>query len=110
MSGGTGTSHYKLHGLVGLGMILGLPFAIYKAAGAIPHGVDGFKAWLSSPIDAIGFVLFFLAAAWYCKLEFDEVIMDYFSGGLKSFALLANKAVLLLITLAAVFTAFKLAF
>ncbi|MGB0907764.1 MAG: hypothetical protein ACPGVT_09750 [Maricaulaceae bacterium] len=110
MSGGTGTSHFKLHGLVGLGMIVGLPFAIYKAACAIPNGVDGFKAWLSTPMDAIGFALFFIAAAWYCKLEFDEVVMDYFDGGLKTFALLANKLVLLLITLAVVFTAYKLAF
>ncbi len=90
------TQHHKLHGLVGWGMIIGLPFAICCAVCAIMDGsadapAAGFIGWLSSPVGGLGFAAFFTAAIWYCKLEFDEVIMDYFDGGLKSFSLFANR-------------------
>jgi len=50
MAHGKGTAHHKLHGLVGWGLIIGLPFAIGSAVGAIGGGADGFKAWLSTPL------------------------------------------------------------
>lgn len=85
--------HHKLHGYVGLGLIFGLPFAICSAVKAIGGGSQGFVDWLSTPVGGLGFLAFFTAAIWYCKLEMDEVIMDYFGVGARSFGLLANKIV-----------------
>lgn len=110
MAKGTGTSHYKLHSYVGWGTVLGLPFAIIYAVRAIHGGSDGFINWLSSPIGAIGFLAFFTAAVWYCKLEMDEVIMDYFSGGLRKFGLFKNKVGAFVIWAVAVYAVCKLAF
>lgn len=98
---GNGTSHYKLHGLVGWAMILTLPFVLCGAICAIPKGSQGFVQWLSDPLSALAFFIFFAATACYCKLEFDEVVMDYFDGGLRGFSLLANRIVAWLVTLAA---------
>ena len=88
-----GTSHHKAAGLTGWGMIIGLPFAIVFALKAAGAGPSGLTAWLSDDISAAGFFAFFTAALWYCKLQFDEVILDYFSGGFRSFCLLLNKVV-----------------
>ncbi|MEP6344034.1 MAG: hypothetical protein ABJ275_12040 [Maricaulaceae bacterium] len=105
-----GTKHHKLHGYVGWGLIIGLPFAVFSAVRAIGNQSQGFTDWLSTPVAGLGFLAFFTAAIWYCKLEFDEVVMDYFDGGLKSFALLANKAVGFLIWAATVYAVVKMAF
>jgi len=102
--------HHKLHGYVGWGLIIGLPFAIMSAVKAIGGGTQGFINWLSSPIGGIGFLAFFVAAIWYCKLEFDEVVMDYFDGGLKSFALLANRIICALMCFLAGFAVARMAF
>ncbi|MEP1230653.1 MAG: hypothetical protein ABJG88_08250 [Litorimonas sp.] len=110
MSHGTGTAHHKLHFQVGLGLIVGLPFALISAIKAIGGGSEGFVNWLSSPIGAIGFLAFFTAAIWYCKLEFDEVVMDYFDGSSRAFGLLASKAVALIIWLMAAFAVVSIAF
>ena len=115
MAHGNGTSHHKLHGYVGWGLIIGLPFAICSAVCALLMGApeapsSGFITWLSNPVYALGFLAFFTAAIWYCKLEFDEVVMDYFDGGLKSFALLANRLVPFIIWLLAAYVVIKLAF
>ncbi len=111
MAHGKGTSHHKLHGYVGWGFIIGLPFALLSAIKAIKtHDSAGFVQWLSSPIGAIGFLAFFTAAIWYCKLEFDEVVMDYFDGGTRAFGLLASKGVALIIWLITAFAVVKLAF
>ncbi len=110
MTHGKGTSHHKLHGFVGWGLIFGLPFALFSAIGAINGGSAGFATWLSTPIGGIGFLAFATAAIWYCKLEMDEVIMDYFSGGLRSFGLLNNKVVAFIIWAVMVFAIVKLAF
>lgn len=88
-----GTKHFKMHGLAGWGVIIGLPFAALHAALTVSGGAHGVKMWLSSWHGAIGMVAFLSAAILYCKLELDEVIMDYFSGGLRSFGLLANTVV-----------------
>lgn len=97
-----GTKHFKMHGLAGWGVIIGLPFAICCAICAIRGGADGVSAWLSSPMGAIGMILFLSAAILYAKLEMDEVIMDYFSGGLRSFGLWKNRIVALILWLASV--------
>ena len=105
-----GSSHHKAHGLTGLGLIIGLPFAIFSVVKAVGGGSEGFSAWLSNPLGGLGFLAFFTAAIWYCKLEFDEVIMDYFDGGLRSFGLLANRAVPFIVWLLAAYAVLKLAF
>lgn len=107
---GHGTTHHKMHGLSGWGVILGLPFAIWSALSAIPEGAHGVKMWLSSPLGAIGMMLFLSAAILYAKLEMDEVIMDYFDGGLRRFGLWKNKAVALILWLASVGGLILLAF
>jgi len=104
------SSHHKVHGLTGLGLIIGLPFALFSAVKAINDGTEGFINWLSSPLGGLGFLAFFTAAILYCKLEFDEVVMDYFDGGLKSFALMANRFIAFIIWLLAAFAVIKLAF
>ena len=115
MAHGTGTAHHKLHSWVGYGLIIGLPFAICSAICAIRMGTAeapsaGFINWLSTPVYAAGFFAFFTAALWYAKLEFDEVVMDYFDGGLRSFSLLANRAVSLIVWVTMAATIAKLAF
>ncbi len=104
------STHAKIHTLTGWGVIIGLPFAILSVAKAVPTGVDGLLAWLSAPIGAIGFLAFFTAAVWYCKLEVDEVVMDYFGGKLRAFGLLKNKAVAFILWAAVAFSVIKLAF
>lgn len=103
-------AHQKIHGLTGWGVIIGLPGAIWSVGRAVPMGVDGLVAWLSSPIGALGFLAFFTAAVWYCKLEMDEVIMDYFGGGLRRFGLLKNKVVAFILWAAVAFAVINLAF
>ena len=110
MAHGTGTKHHKIHGLVGWGLIIGLPFAIGSAVKAIGGGSQGFVNWLSTPQGGLGFLAFFTAAIWYCKLEMDEVIMDYFGGGARSFGLLANRIVSLIVWAIAAYVVAKLAF
>lgn len=110
MAHGSGTSHYKLHGIVGWGFIIGLPFAILSIIAAIGDGVPGLLTWLSSPVGALGFLAFFTAALWYCKLEFDEVIMDYFGGGLRQTGLLLNRLGSFIVWLIVAYSVIKLAF
>ncbi len=110
MAQGKGTAHHKLHGLVGWGLIIGLPLVIYSAVKAIGGGSDGFTHWLSNPVGGLGFLAFFTCAIWYCKLEFDEVIMDYFDGGLRSSTLLANRIVALVVWALAAYAVIKLVF
>lgn len=110
MAHGTGTKHHKVHGIVGWGLILGLPFAIGSAVGAIGGGAQGFVNWLSTPVGGLGFLAFFTAAIWYCKLEMDEVIMDYFDGGARSFGLTANRIAALIVWAMTAFVVIKLAF
>ena len=104
------SSHHKLHGFTGWGLIIGLPFAVISAVKAIGGGSEGFAAWLSNPVGGLGFLAFFTAAIWYCKLEFDEVVMDYFDGGTRSFGLLANRIVPFIVWLLAAYAVLKLAF
>jgi len=104
------TSHHKLRGYVSWGLIIGLVFALPSAVKAIPYGSEGFAKWLSTPVAALGFLAFFLAAVWYCKLEFDEVVMDYFDGGLRRFALTANRVIAAVSFLIAAFAVAKFAF
>ena len=105
-----GTTHHKIHNLTGWGVILGLPFAIFSAIRAIGGGSQGFADWLSHPVGAIGLLAFATAAIWYCKLEMDEVIMDYFDGGLRRFGLFKNVAVALILWLVIAYSVAKLAF
>ena len=105
-----GVSHAKIHTLTGWGVIIGLPFAIFSVARAVPAGTDGLIGWLSSPVGALGFLAFFTAAVWYCKLEMDEVVMDYFGGKLRSFGLLKNKLIAFILWAAVAFAVIKLAF
>ncbi len=110
MAHGNGTAHHKLHGIVGWGFIIGLPFAIFSVIGAIGGKSQGLTDWLSSPVGGLGFLAFFTAALWYCKLEFDEVIMDYFGGSLGQTALLLNRIVSLLVWICVAYSVIKLAF
>ena len=103
-------AHAKIHTLTGWGVIIGLPFAVLSVAKAVGTGADGLTAWLSSPFGALGFLAFFTAAIWYCKLEMDEVIMDYFGGKLRAFGLLKNKAIAFILWAAVAFAVIKLAF
>jgi len=105
-----GTTHAKIHTFTGWGVIIGLPFAIISVMLAAGDGGPGIVAWLSAPHGALGFLAFFTAAVWYCKLEMDEVIMDYFGGKLRSFGLLKNKLVAVILWAAVAFAVIKLAF
>lgn len=105
-----GSAHHKAHGLAGWGLIISLPFAIFSAVKAIPGGSQGFIDWLSTPVGGIGFFAFVLAAVTYCRLEFDEVVMDYFDGGLRSFGLIANRLVAFAVKLIVAYVVIKLAF
>jgi len=105
-----GAKHLKIHTWTGYGVIIGLPAVIFCIARAISGGADGIVAWLSTPHGALGFLAFFTAAIWYCKLEMDEVIMDYFGGGLRRFGLLKNKLIAFLLWAAVAFAVIKLAF
>jgi len=109
-SQGHGTKHFKIHTWTGWGVIIGLPFVIISVMLAAPNGGPGVLEWLSMPVGAIGFLAFFTAAVWYCKLEMDEVIMDYFGGGLRAFGLLMNKLVGFILWAALAFAVIKLAF
>ncbi|GHA99794.1 hypothetical protein GCM10009069_23260 [Algimonas arctica] len=101
-SAGHGTKHFKMHGLAGWGIIIGLPFAAIHALLTIKHGPDSVVHWLSSTHGALGMIAFLSAAILYCKLEMDEVIMDYFDGGLRAFGQLANTLVATILWLACV--------
>jgi len=96
--------------LTGWGVIIGLPFAVISVAGAVRTGSEGITAWLSNPLGAIGFLAFFTAAVWYCKLEMDEVIMDYFGGQTRALGLGLNKFVAIMLWAAVAFAVIKLAF
>ena len=109
-SQGHGTKHFKIHTWTGWGLIIGLPCAIISVLVAVGGGAQGIVDWLSTPIGAVGFLAFFTAAIWYCKLEMDEVIMDYFGGKLRSFGLLKNKLVAFILWAAVAFAVIKLAF
>lgn len=108
------TTHHKLHTLTGFGLIIGLPCAIWSAICAVSQIADkgrgGFVDWLSSPIGGLGFLAFFTAALWYCKLELDEVIIDYFGGGARDLGLLANKLAAIIVWALTVYAIIKMAF
>ena len=110
---GNPSAHHKLHHLTGWGVIIGLPFAIMDAINAVSYiaerGNAGFVDWFSTPLGSGGFLAFFLAAIWYCKLELDEVFMDYFSGKLRSTTLLFNRLVATLIFILVAFAIIKMA-
>ena len=97
-----GTKHFKMHSLAGWGVILGLPIAALHAVLTVKAGPNAIVGWLSSPHGALGMIAFLSAAILYCKLEMDEVIMDYFSGGLRSFGQLANTLVATILWMASV--------
>jgi|GEM_PF-3606280 len=77
MASGNSTAHHRIHGITGFLTIITLPIVLYKLVGAVPNGAEGFTDWLSAPVGALSLLVFMSAALWYCKLEFDEVIMDY---------------------------------
>jgi len=107
---GHGTKHHKRRNLMGAAMIFALIPVLIMAMGALPNGFAGLTDWLSHRPSALIFLAFFTVAIWYCKLEFDEVILDYFEGGLRSFSLLTNKIVAFLAWAAALFAVIHLAF
>ncbi|GLQ21207.1 hypothetical protein ACFFUB_06415 [Algimonas porphyrae] len=101
-SKGHGTTHFKMHSLAGWGVIIGLPFAALHAVMTIRVGPEAVLNWLGTAHGALGMIAFLSAAILYAKLEMDEVIMDYFSGGLRAFGLWKNRAVALILWLASV--------
>lgn len=105
---GKGTGHHRLHGATGLVTIISLPFVLCGLLSAIPGGADGFRAWVGSNFGAASLFIFLCGALWYCKLEFDAVIMDYTDGGLRKFALLANTLVEAIVWLIAAFAIFSI--
>lgn len=107
---GKGTSHHRVHGITGLIMIISMPFILWGLCQAIPGGADGFKAWVSSPLWTGALFVFLTSALWYVKLEFDEVVLDYTDGGLRTFGLWANRIVAFLAWAMAVFVIFKMTF
>jgi succinate dehydrogenase hydrophobic anchor subunit len=102
---GTGTGHHRQKGMTGWVSILCLPFVLWGLASAIPGRADGILNWLDSPFGAISLLIFATGAVWYCKLEFDEVIMDYFGGGA---LLVLNKIVAFLSWALIVFAVLKI--
>ncbi len=110
MAHGNGTLHHRLKGAAGLVMILTLPLTVILFLGSGVHGLTGMLAWIDSHIGIANTLIFFTAALWYCKLEFDEVVMDYFDGGVRSFGLTANKIIAFLAWAAAVYAIIKLVF
>ena len=105
-----GTSHFKQHSLAGWGVVIGTPFAVWSALSAIQSGPAGIFNWISGFSGAIGLSLFLSAVILYCKLELDEVIMDYISGRMRQFGLLANKVAAAMIWLANVGSLLIMAF
>ena len=105
-----GTKHHKIHYWAGWGVILGLPFAVWSAVAAIRGGAGGVWNWIESPLGAMGLLAFATAAIWYCKLEMDEVIMDYFDGGVRASGLLANRIVALILWLLIAYGTISLGF
>lgn len=105
---GKGTTHHKLHSYTGIGMIISLPFVLFGLSKALPDKVDGLTSWLSAPFGAVSLLVFLTAAIWYCKLEFDDVVMDYFGGGLRKFCLLANRIVGFVIWAVSVYAILKI--
>ena len=93
MAAGKGTFHHRLRSWTGTLTSLSLPFFMYGFVGALKKQPDGITEWLSNPFGAVSALIFMSAALWYSKLEFDEVILDYTDGGLRSFGLLANRMV-----------------
>lgn len=93
MSKGSGTSHHRLRSLTGLVTIILLPFFLIGFVLAISGRADGFLNWITGPFGALSTIIFLTSALWYCKLEFDEVILDYTDGGMRSFGLMANRIV-----------------
>jgi len=93
MAKGTGTTHHKLRHWTGLVSIILLPFFLISFALALSGRADGFTGWLTLPLQALPAFIFLSAAIWYCKLEFDEVILDYTDGSMRSFGLLINRVI-----------------
>jgi succinate dehydrogenase hydrophobic anchor subunit len=107
---GHSVAHQKIHTLTGWGVLFGFLGAVVSVLVAAPSGPQGIIDWLSTPIGAVGFLAFFTAAVWYCKLEMDEVIVDYFGGKMRAFGLLKNKFVAVILWAAVAFAVIKLAF
>lgn len=105
---GKGTTHHRIHGWTGLVTILSLPLVLCCLICTIPEGASGFKAWAGSNLGAGSLFIFMSAALWYCKLEFDEVILDYTDGGLRKFGLLANKLVAAIAWIIAIYALYTL--
>jgi len=93
MAKGTGTQHHRLRSWTGMVMILSLQLFLIGFAMAISGRAEGYANWLTNPLGAIIALVFLSATIWYCKLEFDEVILDYTDGGLRSFGLQANRLI-----------------
>jgi len=108
MAAGKGTFHHRLRSWTGTLTILSLPFFMYGFVCALKKQPDGVTEWLSGPFGAISTLIFMSAALWYCKLEFDEVVLDYTDGGLRQFSLMTNRLVAFVAWAAAVFVIFKL--
>ncbi len=96
MASGKGTRHHRLRSWTGALTIIALPFFMWGFVCALKNRTGGIIEWLSSPFGAITAILFITGGLYYCRLEFDEVIMDYTDGGLRKFGLLANLLVALL--------------
>ena len=103
MAAGKGTFHHRLRSWTGMLTILSLPVFLYFFVCALKKRPEGITEWLSNPVGAVSTLIFMTAALWYSKLEFDEVILDYTDGGLRSFALLANRLVAFLAWVAAAY-------
>ena len=81
---------------------------LISAAEAVTGGSQGFVEWLESTSGGVGFMAFFTSALWYSKLEFDEVIMDYFGGKLRSVSLITNRLLASIVWVIAAYTIFRL--
>ena len=88
-----GTSHHKAHGLAGLIMIITLPLFLWGLCGAISGKAAGFTDWMNTPFGAVSLMVFLTSAIFYMKMEMDEIILDYLSGGTQNFATWANRLV-----------------
>lgn len=110
MTPGNVTAHHKHRALAGLGMIIGLPFILFGVMGAIANGLQGLTDWISTPVWAVGLIAFLTVTFWYCKLEFDEVVVDYFDGRVRKFGLTANLVVAVLAWGLFVYAILKLTF
>ncbi len=74
---GHGAIHWIRQRFTALIMIPLLAWFLFAIPCVVTEGYEGAHAWLQSPINATGFILFILASFWHAALGLQVVIEDY---------------------------------